>query len=298
MSLETLRGEIVSLRLYDRGFAIAKVRDVRGALHTVVGQACGVSEGDHVDIEGERTEHPKYGPQLKAKTMSVAVPEDASGVVSWIASRCPGIGPVRARELVERFGVAELWRVLEQEPARLCEVKGITEERSREIAAAYAAHRGERDRMVFFRRFGLTDYQIGAIVAAWGTEAEERLKSDPYSVIDHVDGFGFKKADALAQRLGVKRDAPGRIRAAIFFLLDDASHAGHVYVGQGRLIAMAADLLELTEEDVAREAFPLFARESRLRVESKRVYLARLAEAETRVAAAALKMAKGATRAA
>lgn len=286
MDLEVLKGEVTSLRVYgDKFFGIAKVRRASSPEATVVGQMLGVSVGDGISARGEWTTHPKFGEQFKAKSVEVVVPEDVAGVTAWIASRCPNVGLARAREIVVKFGVPGTWDVIEREPRRLCEIKGITEERADEIAKAYARHRGERDRMVFFKRFGLTDYQVAQVLAAWGDKAEEHLRSNPYDLAEEVDGFGFTKADVVAMRMGVPKDSPSRIQCGAMHVLGQAATMGHVYVPRGKLVAMTAELLELDGDDVARE-IALMERQSARKIvaRDKAIYLARFERAEGRVA--------------
>ena len=129
--LVVVRGELVSSRVYDDFYTIARFTpagavDGATAAFTAVGKMLDVRQGDTVELQGLWEEHPRHGRQFRVRLCTVVVTEDASGAVAWIASRLPDVGRARATELVERFGVPALWTVIEQEPGRLAEVPGIT----------------------------------------------------------------------------------------------------------------------------------------------------------------------------
>ena len=248
--LETIHGELVHLRHVGADFwGIGTVRNGKGDI-PVVGKLVGVELGDHVEARGAWTEHPRFGRQFKLRELTVTIPSDASGVVSWLASRLPQLGRTRAAELVERFGAQGIWDVIEQRPDELLEVKGITPARRDEIVAAYHKHKGERDRMVRLKQWGLTDHQIGSLVRTYGEGVEDALRENPYRLCSEVRGFGFVRADAVARRMGVPLDSPSRVIAGCLHMLDEAAGHGHCYVPRGKLISMAARMLGLTDRDV------------------------------------------------
>jgi exodeoxyribonuclease V alpha subunit len=283
--LETIQGEITEARILGGDFwGSAKVRVAGGPMITAVGKLLGVQPGDTVELEGAWAEHPRFGRQFKFRSLSTKVPRDSSGVVAWLSSRLPNLGPKRAAAIVEELGAEGVWRVIEHEPDRLLEVPGITPERRDAIVEAYWKHRAERDRIVRFKTWGLTDGQIARVIEKWGARAEEILAEDPYQLCDEVYGFGFKRADATALRMGLPPDSPARIRAALLHLLAEAAEGhGHAYVPGGALISMAAKLIVVDGTAVARELAQLVER-GRVRKSGSRAVLPELDDAERDVA--------------
>lgn len=250
-TFETIVGEVEELRILGRDFfGSAKVRPGKGPAIAVVGKLLGVQPGDSVEVVGCWATHDKYGRQFKVRSMKTLVPRDASGVVAWLASRLPQLGPNRARALVEHLGVEGVWHVIENEPDRLLEVHGITPARRDEIVRAYHEHRAERDRIVRFKTWGLTDSQIAKVLDQWGDKAEKMLRENPFALIADVHGFGFARADAVAQRMGLAPDSPARIRAGLVDVMRQALEAGHCYVPRPALVSMASRLLGLPADPV------------------------------------------------
>jgi len=262
-SLDMLRGEVVEAAIRGNNFwGIAKVKDRTGKTHVVTGSMLSISPGETVVCRGSWEDHARFGMQFRAREIEIVQPTEASGVIGWLALRLPNVGRARAERLVAHFGIPGIWDVLELEAARaaekLTEVEGITPTRAVELVRAYADHRAERDRMVLLTGWGLTQSQVAALVAAWGDEAVTRLRADPYAAIEEVRGFGFKRADGVATRMGLEHDAPQRVRAGVMHVLREARERGHTYVPAPKLIKMASKLLDVADESVvARELYAL-----------------------------------------
>jgi len=260
--MEKITGELVAQRIFGNDFwAIATIRTAKD-LSTAVGKFLGAELGDSVELEGEWTKHPKFGKQFKVSACRVSIPKTDNGVIAWLATRLPNVGKGRAKAMLDHFGGAEaLWQVVEKTPERLAEVKGITLPRAAEISDVYRRFRGERDRMIRLRRWGLTTNQIARVLAVWGDEAEEKIKANPYELAEHIDGFGFLRADAIAQRMGVARDCVARIECGLHHTMAQASGHGHCFVATGKLVKIcAAKVLRLDPDVVARELAKMKAR--------------------------------------
>lgn len=229
-------------------FGVASVtaagKDVmRGAVR-VTGKLVAISEGDTVEFSGEWIRSPKYGEQFKVREARTVTPSDAAGIVAWLSS-LPNLGHARAAKLVEHIGAESVWSVIEHDSDRLTEVSGITPARAEEIRAAYAERIGERDRMVFLKRWGLTDLQCAKLIKQYGDRTESVLRERPYAMTD-VDGFGFVTVDTIALRLGVPRDSVERAKAALRHMLADARDSGgHTYFPRKPLIARTARQLSI-----------------------------------------------------
>lgn len=252
--LEVLRGQVASVKLLKDGWGRAMVRAGSGdAAVAVMGTVLGVDEGTTVECHGRWDVHPQYGRQFKASSISTVVPSSAEGAIAWIASKLPAVGRKRATELVELYGIPALWDVLEREPERLVEVRGITEEAAQKIGAEYRRVQGEREEMVTLRGWGLSEYQITRCRDAWKGNVVAELRADPFKLAEVVEGFGFKRADEVARRMGTPSDHPSRIRACIVHMLREAEGNGHCYVASGALVRIVSDELGLEGAIVARE---------------------------------------------
>lgn len=252
----TFKGELVAYKVKNAdGWGVGALRpDGAGESISLVGKLVGARVGDTVEVTGIWAEHVRFGRQLKVRSCNTARPENGDGIVKWLASRLPDVGEGRARALVERFG-AELWTVIEQQPDTLTQVSGITPARAQAIHGAYLAHKGERDHMILLRGWGLTDGQVARCLDAWKcsvAEAVDRVRQNPYALSQCVYGFGFKRADLVATKMGIAHDAPERIRAGVEYALDEASSdRGHCYVAGAALQRSVSELLGVSFSAVA-----------------------------------------------
>lgn len=297
--LDTLRGELLNFRARTAdGWGTGTVR-VNGSAPAyareaeVTGKLVGCRAGDTVELEGRWHEHPKYGRQFKVQRALASEPDSDEGRVAWMCSRLPGLGAVRARALVQRFG-DDLWRVIEQEPQRLAEINGITAKRAQQIAEAYASFAAERDCMVKLRGWGLTDNQVARCKDKWGSlpEVIAKLSADPYELCTSVYGFGFLRADVVARKMGVPLDAPARIRAGLEYVLDSARQQGHCYMAGRALQVEGAKLLGLDEGAVGKQIV-LSAELGRVVKRGWRVYSRTVDRAERVVAERLREMMRG-----
>lgn len=239
---ERITGELIQHRVVGDDFwSIATIKTNEGTI-AATGKLLGVEVGDTIELEGFFDDNKRFGRQFKVRDCICVLPRSDNGVVAWISGRLKHVGPERAKKMLAHFGSPDaVWNVIEKEPHRLLEINGITEDRVKEITEAYTRFRGERDRMIRFKRWGMTDNQISKVLAKWGTNAEERMKKNPYELADLVEGFGFIKADAIAQRMGVPRDAVPRIQCGLRHTMQQAAGSGHMYIPSGKLVALAAD---------------------------------------------------------
>lgn len=300
--MEALSGQVESVRIVRDGWGYLTIlygSDRERA--TVVGHPLGIATGDTVECDGLWTTHPRYGRQFKARSIRTVAPFDASGAIEWMLARLPGIGRRRATEIVTRWPIPELWTVLGERPQELATIDGITPERAAKIGAAYQTHLADRDRVVALRSWGLSESQASRVVAKWGDAALEHLRADPYLLAQEIDGFGFKRSDEVARKMGLPADHPSRIRAGLEHLLSEARQAGHTYVPAAKLIAMGARLLGVPEDAVVREGRAAMEAGRMVRREApgrdgepvQRVYSPGLDEAEQAVAEAVRRLLRG-----
>lgn len=288
LEVVTIKGELTAWHERREGWGFGELRTTQGKAGddhvTFTGKVHVARVGDTVELTGIWTESERYGLQFKVRQCTVARPESTDGIVAWLASTLPDVGETRARALVERFG-AKLWDVIEASPDRLTEVGGITAARVEAIVAAYRAHRADRDHMICLRGWGLTDNQIARCIQTWGalTMVVERVHENPYELCEYVHGFGFLRADKVATKAGIARDAPARIGAGVEHILAEAAGAGHCFMSGAQLQKMAAKLLGVDLDLVAR-AILVAANSGRVVRRQWRVYPRGLDDAEDQCA--------------
>lgn len=280
---QTLTGEVVTVRLLKNDWGRLTLRGGSGdtATHTVMGPVLGIDVGTTVECRGVLDVHPQYGEQFRAKTIVTIVPSSAAGAIAWLASKLPRIGRKRATMLVEHYGIPALWTVLDEDPMRLVEVPGITEDAARAIGAEYGRVKGDREEMVMLRGWGLTEGQIARCREAWGKDIIARLRANPYDLYD-VKGFGFVTADSVAKRMGVPETHPGRARAGALYCIGVSEQEGNAYTPRGGLIAFACDELQVARALVS-SALDALVAEGRLIEEDGRIYSAAQHRAEVSI---------------
>lgn len=218
---------------------------------TCVGTFQALDEGELLELDGEYIEHAVYGSQFKVSEFRVASPEDAAGMERYLGSGAvKGVGASLAARIVKRFG-ADTFRIIEEEPERLAEIKGISERKAMDIAAQMEQKRDMREAMVYLQKYGISNTLAVKIYETYGSRLYSVLEENPYQLADDIDGIGFRKADELAARIGIHTDSDFRIRSGILYTLLQASGEGHVYLPGSLLVRRASALLGLPEDAVS-----------------------------------------------
>src|SRR5687767_21141 len=213
----------------DTSFTVARLVTAGHEQVTIVGPLFDVKEGMPLHLSGQWVQDKKYGKQFKVATYRLSTPATLKGIEKFLGSSSfKGIGPELAKRLVKQFGMATL-EVIEKTPERLTEVPGIGTGRAKAIAEVYATQRHVEDVMVFLRGHNVTEAQAGRIVKKYGNQAVNVVRANPYRLAHEVHGIGFRTADAIAQSLGLARDAPERLEAGLLHALENASEDGHVH---------------------------------------------------------------------
>lgn len=204
----------------------------------------GVEKGDYVELTGQITEHPHYGPQFKIATFKVVPSADSISVERYLASGAiKGVGPALAVRIVKKFG-DDTFRIMEEEPERLAEIKGISERKAREIAVQMAEKKDVRDAMLFLQEYGIGNSLAIRIYEEYGIAMYSILKENPYRLAEDVKGVGFKTADDIAMKMGMAGNAPERLESGLLYCLQVAATEGNTYLPKNELIERAAELLE------------------------------------------------------
>ena len=194
---------------------------------TLTGTFFTVSEGEYIQAEGEMTEHPVYGEQMRVSSYEFTAPSDAASTERYLASGVvKGIGPAMAARIVKTFG-DDTFRIMEEEPERLTEVKGISERKALEIAAQISEKRDMRQALLFLQQYGISLNLAAKIYHRYGTELYRMIRENPYRMADEVEGVGFRIADSIAEKAGIRVDSDYRIRSGILYTLQQAIGQGH-----------------------------------------------------------------------
>ncbi|MBR6776794.1 MAG: ATP-dependent RecD-like DNA helicase [Clostridia bacterium] len=264
----------------DNGYTVCECA-CGGELVTLVGIMPYLNEGESIKAQGVWQVHATFGRQLKVEYFEKKLPTDSEAIYKYLSSGAvKGIGPVTAARIVEAFG-ADTFDVMENNPKWLCDIKGISPRRAKEISESYAAQFGMRSVMMFCSRF------FGPSVSAriyrrYGAAAVTIIEKDPYRLISDIEGVGFEKADTVAQQLGFPADSPQRIEAGAEYVLSNAAYAGgHCCLPEKDLIAKTAQALNVQPMSVATAIARMCERGELVRANEEYIYLREYREAES-----------------
>lgn len=239
----------------DSGFAVLKAA-IEGArqARVLVGPLDGLHEGDTIEFEAEEAEHPRFGPQLKVLNYRLLPPRDNDGIIRFLAAgRIKGLGPRTAAKIVAHFGASTL-EVLEKEPQRLAEVRGVRAALVETVRQSLQENRRLRELSVRLAPLGIGIDTALRILHAFGAESEQVVSQAPYAMIGRVHGIGFRTADRIARAAGLPDDDPLRLRAGVRFLLEQAENGnGDLCVAEESLLEAAERLLGVSQRHVAAE---------------------------------------------
>lgn len=197
---------------------------------TCVGTLKGLTVGETIEAEGEGISHPVYGAQFKIVSYKVIPPEDAESMRRYLASGAvKGVGAALADRIIKRFG-ADTFRIMEEEPERLAEVKGISERMAREISAQMEEKKELRSALVYLQQFGISNNLAVKIYQTYQNSLYQVMQTNPYKLAEDIHGVGFKLADEIAGKIGIHTDSDYRISSGILYVLMLAVQEGHVYL--------------------------------------------------------------------
>ena len=235
----------------ENGWSVIRCRDQRGTSFTAVGTLLGVRDGDLLRLNGRWIQHPRYGDQLEVASWVPVEPTTLDGIRRFLASgRVRGIGPKMAERIVEAFGLDSL-EVIENQPNRLREIRGIGRKTVQRIKDSWAAQRGIQQLLVFLAGHGVPPGVAAKAHARYGASALEVVRSNPYRLAEDVFGVGFRTADGIARNLGMPDDAPQRLEAGIAHVLGEATSEGHVFLPRDEALDRASQLLGAPSDALA-----------------------------------------------
>ena len=240
-----LSGEVAAViyRNGENGYVVLRLRTPQEGVVTVTGCIPGAAPGEQLLLTGSWTTHPSYGPQFSARTAERAMPESAAAIYAFLsAGSVKGIGPTLAKGIVDAFGSQAL-EVMETEPEKLAQIRGISPRRAAEIGAAFARQAGLRRLMEFLGAAGIGPRVAVRLYRCYGSDARPAVEDNPYLITDDFFGADFAAADELALRLGFEADSPVRVEAAVLFELRHNLNNGHTFLPQDKLAAAVCQLI-------------------------------------------------------
>ena len=256
--MEKLAGyvEHIIYRNADNGYTVLNLVSGEAEI-TCVGIFSAIAEGENIEASGDYTDHPTYGKQFKVESFEEKAPEDEEAIERYLGSGAiRGIGLALAARIVRRFK-ADTFRIIEEEPERLAGVKGISERKAMEIADQVNEKRDLRQAMIFLQQYGITMNLAVKVYQQYGQEVYGIIRENPYRLADDIEGVGFRTADEIAVRVGIRMDSDFRIRSGILYVLLQASTEGHTYLPEEELTRRTGQLLEVGEEQIEKQYMDL-----------------------------------------
>ena len=249
--METITGfvEHIVFRNEENGYTVLNLAVEEDEV-TCVGVFRFISEGESVELKGEYTVRPSYGPQFQVESYAIKAPQDIVSIERYLGSGAiKGVGAALAARIVRRFK-EDTFRIIEEEPERLAEIKGISERKAQEIAEQTEEKRELRQAMIFLQNYGISLTLAVKIYQTYQLDMYRIIQENPYKLAEDVTGVGFKIADEIAHKVGIHMDSDFRIRSGILYVLQQASLEGHTYLPKELLTRRACELLEVDADAI------------------------------------------------
>ena len=256
--METVTGYVghIVFRNEENGYTVFHLENDDGEV-TCVGNFNFINEGEMLELTGEYVNHNVYGTQLKVASHVVKEPEDLVSIERYLGSGAvKGVGAALAGRIVRKFK-EDTFRIIEEEPERLAEVKGISERKAREIAEQVEGKKDMRKAMIYLQKYGISTRLAAKIYQYYGMRVYKILEENPYQLADNIEGVGFKTADEIAARIGIHTDSDYRIKSGLFYTLQQAVGEGHIYLPEEVLVRRAGELLGVEIRDISKHVMDL-----------------------------------------
>lgn len=225
---------------------------MKGKDYTLVGTVPGLEPGENIKADGHETTHQIYGTQFVIDKYQVVPPESSEAVERYLGSGAiKGIGAAMASRIVKKFG-DDTMRIIEEEPERLAEIKGISSRKAIDIAASVNSKKEMQYAVMFLQQYGISINMAGKIYAQYGNEMYDIVKDNPYKLAEDIDGMGFRTCDEIARNAGIKEDSDFRIESGIQYALSMSENNGHCYLPLPELLQATETLLNITIHDINR----------------------------------------------
>jgi len=248
MGIEGIVSKII-YRNEENQYVVFAVETSDGGDETCVGYLSGIEEGMYVHVKGEYVSHPQYDMQFKVSEYEVKMPDDLVSMERYLGSGViKGVGEIMAKRIIKKFGI-DTFRIIEEEPERLAEIKGISERKANEIGVQFLEKQEMREALMYLSDFGISPTLAVKIFNEYGPRLYSIIKKNPYQIAEDISGVGFKIADAIAMKAGIGMMSDFRIRAAIIYTLNQATGLGHIYLPKKLLISWTKQLLEKSNDN-------------------------------------------------
>ncbi len=258
MEKETINGfvEKVVYRNTENGYTVVNI-SVEGDDVVCTGYFSDITEGDQIIAEGSFVEHKQYGIQFTVTSYEIKEPETSVAMEKYLGSGIiKGIGPALSAKIVKKFG-DETFNIIEREPERLAEIKGITEKKAIEIGSQFEEKKEFRNAMIFLNQYGVSNALAMKIYKEYGIKVMKIVRENPYRLADDIAGVGFKTADEIALRMGFSPESAMRMKAGISFALSMAASNGHTYLLYEDLYEESKRLLGISEAEFESDIYEL-----------------------------------------
>ena len=234
----------------ENGYTVFTLAAEDGDLLTCVGNTGKINEGECLSVNGNMVDHPTYGVQLKVVSWESRLPEDAISIERYLGSGAiKGVGQKTARLIVEKFG-EDTFRIIEEEPERLAEIRGISKKKAFDISIQMDGKREMRRAMIFLQGYGISLNLAAKIYDYYEEDIYRVIRENPYRMAEDIDGVGFRIADEIASKAGIRVDSDYRIVSGLLYCLSLATGEGHIYLPEEVLLSRAQELLSVPEEHI------------------------------------------------
>lgn len=270
--MEVIKGyvEKIVYRNTDNGYTVMSV-NTDGEDMTCVGIFHYIGEGEYIELKGEYNDHPTYGIQLSVSEYEIIAPEDEISMIRYLGSGAiKGVKVSTATKIVNRFK-KDTFRIMEEEPERLAEIKGISMKKAMEISEQMEEKKDLRKAMIFLGQYGISMTLAVKIYNYYGPGVYEVVRVNPYKMADDIDGIGFRIADEIAFHVGINSDSDFRIKSGILYALQQAAANGNVYVPHDVLVYQAKELLNLSDVDLEKQLMDLSV-DKRIMIRGDEIY--------------------------
>ena len=293
LPINTLEGCLERITYFnaENHYTIAKLKTSKTHnMVTIVGTMAAVNPGQTLNVKGTWETHPRYGQQFRIISYEVMLPATIDGIRRYLESGIiKGIGPSMANRIVSCFG-ANTFDIIEKHPEKLLEVKAIGKAKAALICNAWKEHHVARSLMQFLQRMGVQTSYCSKILKKYGPDAINIIRNDPFRLTTDIPGIGFYVADTVAQKLGIKKDQPRRVRACILHVMEQVANQGDVFVYKDQLVDRCKSFFQINPSVTLNEINGLYAARE-LVIENapgdpdnKIVYLKEIHQAETGIA--------------
>lgn len=244
--MDTIKGYIekIVFRNSENGYTVMSVNS-EGDEITCVGIFHYIGEGEYLEMKGDYIDHPSYGVQFSVKEYEIVAPEDEISIIRYLGSGAiKGVKLSTATKIVNKFK-KDTFRIMEEEPERLAEIKGISMKKAMEISEQMDEKKDMRKAMIFLGQYGISMALSVKIYNFYGPGIYDVIRVNPYKMADDIEGIGFKIADEIAFHVGINTDSDFRIKSGILYALQQAGMNGNVFLPYEQLVSQAEELLNI-----------------------------------------------------